>query len=155
MSRFAYPVDTDQFQIIRENGMLYVDKTDMMWELADRYSYVFLARPRRFGNSLLCNTFKAYFQGQKELFDGLNVMELEKEWKKYPVFHFTMSGLKNCTVEEAKASYRQAKEIPCTVSVLDQIALSALGTSFLRLFALHMKNNCITFVFLSCTFKAI
>ena len=102
MSRFAYPVDTDQFQIIRENGMLYVDKTDMMWELADRYSYVFLARPRRFGKSLLCNTFKAYFQGQKELFDGLKVMELEKEWKKYPVLHFTMSGLKNCTVEEAK-----------------------------------------------------
>lgn len=102
MNRFAYPVDTDQFQIIRENGMLYVDKTDMMWELADRYSYVFLARPRRFGKSLLCNTFKAYFQGQKELFDGLKVMELEKEWKKYPVLHFTMSGLKNCTVEEAK-----------------------------------------------------
>ena len=83
--------------------MLYVDKTDMMYDLADRYTYVFLARPRRFGKSLLCNTFKAYFQGQKELFEGLKVMELEKQWKKYPVLHFTMSGLKNLSVSDSKS----------------------------------------------------
>lgn len=98
MSKFKYPVDTDQFQIIREQGLLYVDKTDLMFDLANRYRYVFLARPRRFGKSLLCNTFKAYFQGQKELFNGLKVMEMEKEWKKHPVLHFTLSGLKNVTV---------------------------------------------------------
>lgn len=98
MSKFKYPVDTDQFQIIREQGLLYVDKTDLMFDLANRYRYVFLARPRRFGKSLLCNTFKAYFQGQKELFEGLKVMEMEKEWKKHPVLHFTLSGLKNVTV---------------------------------------------------------
>ena len=97
MSKFKYPVDTDQFQIIREQGLLYVDKTDLMFDLANRYRYVFLARPRRFGKSLLCNTFKAYFQGQKELFNGLKVMELEKEWTKFPVLHFDMSELKNCT----------------------------------------------------------
>ncbi|MCQ2128104.1 MAG: ATP-binding protein [Bacteroidaceae bacterium] len=117
MSRFRYPVDTDQFQDIRERGLLYVDKTDMMYNLANKYRYVFLARPRRFGKSLLCNTFKAYFKGQKELFEacpepefmvsssnqrGLKVMELEKEWKTYPVLHFIMSGLKNCSIEEAK-----------------------------------------------------
>src|SRR5574344_2848136 len=102
MSRFKYPVDTDQFQIIREDGKVYVDKTGMMFELVDRYQYVFLARPRRFGKSLLCNTFKAFFQGQKELFEGLKVMDLEKEWKTYPVLHFTMSGLKNLKVSEAK-----------------------------------------------------
>ena len=78
MSRFRYPVDTDQFQRIREDGKVYVDKTDMMFELVDKYQYVFLARPRRFGKSLLCNTFKAYFQGQKELFEGLKIMDLEK-----------------------------------------------------------------------------
>ena len=78
MSRFRYPVDTDQFAIIREKGLVYVDKTDLMFDLVDKYRYVFLARPRRFGKSLLCNTFKAYFQGQKELFEGLKVMELEK-----------------------------------------------------------------------------
>ena len=103
MSRFRYPIDKDQFQVIREQGMVYVDKTDMMYDLADRYTYVFLARPRRFGKSLLCNTFKAYFQGQKELFEGLKVMELEKLWKKYPVLHFTMSGLKNLSVSDSKS----------------------------------------------------
>ena len=97
MSRFVYPVDTDQFQAIRENGKVYVDKTDMVFDLISKYSYVFLARPRRFGKSLLCNTFKAYFQGQKELFEGLKIMELEKDWKKYPVLHFDMSEMRNCT----------------------------------------------------------
>ena len=111
MGKFLYPVDTDQFQAIREEGKVYVDKTDMMYDLVSKYKYVFLARPRRFGKSLLCNTFKAYFQGQKELFEacpeqgrrGLKVMDLEKEWKTYPVLHFIMSGLKNCTIAEAKS----------------------------------------------------
>ena len=102
MSKYRYPIDTDQFQTIREEGLLYVDKTDMMYDLASRYRYVFLARPRRFGKSLLCNTLKAYFKGQKELFSGLKVMELEKEWKQYPVFHFILSGLKDCSIAEAK-----------------------------------------------------
>ncbi len=104
MERFVYPVDTDQFQKIREEGKVYVDKTDIIYDLVNvkKYEYVFLARPRRFGKSLLCNTFKAYFQGQKQLFEGLKIMELEKEWKTYPVFHFTMSGLKNLKVSEAK-----------------------------------------------------
>ena len=104
MSRFVYPVDTDQFQRIREDGKVYVDKTSMIYDLVNvkKYQYVFLARPRRFGKSLLCNTFKAYFQGQKELFEGLKIMELEKEWKTYPVLHFIMSGLKNLKVSEAK-----------------------------------------------------
>ena len=102
MSKYKYPVDTDQFQRIREDGKVYVDKTGMMYSLVSKYQYVFLARPRRFGKSLLCNTFKAYFQGQKELFEGLKIMDMEKEWKTYPVLHFTMSGLKNLKVSEAK-----------------------------------------------------
>lgn len=131
MNKFRYPVDTDQFQKIREQGLLYVDKTDMMYDLADRYCYVFLARPRRFGKSLLCNTFKAYFQGQKELFEacpeqgrsGLKVMELEKEWKTYPVLHFDMSAMRNCAtikdmqevlsaiLEEYETAYGTTKRI--------------------------------------------
>ena len=103
MSKFRYPVDTDQFQKIREQGKVYVDKTDMMYDLANRYDYVFLARPRRFGKSLLCNTFKAYFKGQKELFEGLKVMDLEMEWKTYPVLHFILSGLKDCSIDDAKS----------------------------------------------------
>ena len=103
MSRFKYPVDTDQFAEIRQKDLVYVDKTDMMYSLVNKYQYVFLARPRRFGKSLLCNTFKAYFQGQIELFEGLKIMDLEQEWKTYPVLHFTMSGRKNLKVSEAKS----------------------------------------------------
>ncbi|MGM9800178.1 MAG: AAA family ATPase [Muribaculaceae bacterium] len=95
--KFRYAVDTDQFQRIREDGKVYVDKTDFIYNLAHSYQYVFLARPRRFGKSLLCNTFKAYFKGQKELFEGLKIMELEKEWEKYPVLHLDMSVIRNCT----------------------------------------------------------
>ncbi|MGM9733229.1 MAG: AAA family ATPase, partial [Prevotella sp.] len=104
MSRFRYPVDTDQFAIIREKGLVYVDKTDLLFDLVNRYNYVFFARPRRFGKSLLCNTFKAYFQGRKEYFEGLKIMELEKEWKAYPVLHFDMSDLKNYSIPEAKSN---------------------------------------------------
>ena len=69
MGRFLYPVDTDQFADIPTDGRVYVDNTDMVFDLAGKYRYVFLARPRRFGKSLRCNTFKAYFQRQKELFE--------------------------------------------------------------------------------------
>lgn len=103
MSKFRYPVDTDQFKEIREQGMLYVDKTDLMFDLVSRYKYVFLARPRRFGKSLLCNTLKAYFNGQKELFEGLKVMNSEQQWTRYPVLHFILSGLKDCSIPEAKS----------------------------------------------------
>jgi len=99
--KFLYPVDTDQFANIRERGKVYVDKTDLMYDLVQRYDYVFLSRPRRFGKSMLCNTLDAYFSGRKELFEGLKIMDLEKEWKTYPVFHFIMSGLKNLTIPEA------------------------------------------------------
>ncbi len=105
MRKFVYPVDTDQFKKIRENKKVYVDKTEYIYNLVneDKYQYVFLARPRRFGKSLLCNTMKAYFQGQKELFEGLKIMELEKEWRKHPVLHFILSGLKNVTVPLAQS----------------------------------------------------
>ncbi len=104
MSNFVYPVDTDQFEQIREDGKLYVDKTAMIYDIVNvkKFQYVFLARPRRFGKSLLCNTFKAYFQGQRHLFEGLKIFDLEKSWKHYPVFHFNLGGLKNVTVPEAR-----------------------------------------------------
>lgn len=111
-SRFVYPVSTDQFEKIRRDGKLYVDKTDMIYDMVNikKYDYVFLARPRRFGKSLLCNTLHAYFEGKKELFEacpeqgrrGLKIAELEKDWTSYPVLHFIMSGLKNCTIAEAR-----------------------------------------------------
>lgn len=96
MGKFKYPVDTDQFQEIIKQGKFYVDKTEMIYDIINNYKYVFLARPRRFGKSLLCNTFKAFFQGQKDLFEGLKIAEYEKEWEKHPVLHFDMSEMRNC-----------------------------------------------------------
>ncbi len=102
--KFLYPVDIDHFETIRKQGKVYVDKTGLIFDLVNRYNYVFLARPRRFGKSLLCNTLHAYFEGKKELFEGLKIAELEKQWDAYPVLHFIMSGLKNCTIPEAKST---------------------------------------------------
>ena len=78
---------------MRERGFYYVDKTDYIPKLEDYNAPVFL-RPRRFGKSLLLSTFEAYFEGRKELFEGLAVAELEKEWKKYPVFHLDLNAEK-------------------------------------------------------------
>ena len=79
-----YPVGIQSFEKLRTGGFLYVDKTRLMYEAAQN-NFVFLSRPRRFGKSLLTSTFKAYFSGQKELFKGLEVEQLETEWKQYPL----------------------------------------------------------------------
>ena len=89
-----YPVGIQTFSEIRKGGYVYIDKTDLVWEAA-RMKYVFLSRPRRFGKSLLTTTFDAYFKGQKELFEGLKIMDLEKEWNSYPVLHLDLSMAKN------------------------------------------------------------
>ena len=80
-----YPIGIQTFSNIREEQYVYVDKTQYVYELANTKKYVFLSRPRRFGKSLLTSTFHAYFSGQKELFKGLAIEQLEKEWKQYPV----------------------------------------------------------------------
>ena len=87
------PVSTQEFSVIREEGKMYVDKTDLVWQMANgNEDVVFFSRPRRFGKTLLVSTFEAYFNAQKELFEGLKIMELEKEWKKYEVLRFDLSG---------------------------------------------------------------
>ena len=76
------PTGIQAFNIIREEGHLYVDKTDIIWDLANkgrRYNY--LSRPRRFGKSVLIDTLQCYFEGRKELFESLKIMDLEKDWK--------------------------------------------------------------------------
>ena len=90
-----YPIGVQTFDKIIKGGFLYIDKTGYIYELAHNYNYVFLSRPRRFGKSLLSTTFHSYFAGEKELFDGLKAGELEKEWRKHPVFHFDMSTAKH------------------------------------------------------------
>ena len=86
------PVGIQSFEKIRKEGYLYVDKTDIIWQLANTdKTYNYLSRPRRFGKSLLVDTLEAYFTGKKELFEGLNIMQLEKEWVKRPVVRLDMS----------------------------------------------------------------
>ena len=86
-----YPIGVQTFEKIIEEGYIYVDKTDLMWKMTNVSNYVFLSRPRRFGKSLLSSTLHSFFAGKKELFDGLKVMQLEKEWKEYPVIHLDLS----------------------------------------------------------------
>ena len=91
-----YPVGIQTFEKIREKNYLYVDKTKYIADFRKKQmSYVFLSRPRRFGKSLFASTLAAYFEGRKELFEGLAIADYEKEWVKHPVLHFDMSGAKH------------------------------------------------------------
>ena len=86
------PVGIQSFEKIRKGGYLYVDKTDIIWQLANRNkTYNYLSRPRRFGKSVLVDTLEAYFMGKKELFEGLKIMQMETEWVKRPVIRLDMS----------------------------------------------------------------
>ena len=95
-----YPIGIQTFETIRSNDYLYVDKTKYIYEATHPGRYVFLSRPRRFGKSLLTSTLDAYFSGRKDLFKGLAIEELEKEWKQYPVLHFSLASAKRGTVQD-------------------------------------------------------
>mgnify|MGYP005749648989 FL=1 len=94
------PIGVQTFDKIVEGGYMYVDKTGYVYEIANKFGYVFLSRPRRFGKSLLSSTFHSYFAGEKELFDGLEAGRLETEWVKHPVFHFDMSTAKHMNEDQ-------------------------------------------------------
>ena len=85
------PLGIQTFEKIRENSMLYIDKTEYIWNMIHLSNYIFLSRPRRFGKSLLVSTLQAYFEGRKDLFKGLFIETVEKEWTAYPVLRFDMS----------------------------------------------------------------
>ena len=95
-----YPIGIQTFDKIRQDGYLYIDKTKYIYEITHPGQYVFLSRPRRFGKSLLTSTFEAYFSGRKDLFKGLAIEKLEKEWKVYPVLHFSLASAKRGTVQD-------------------------------------------------------
>lgn len=85
-----YPIGIQTFSEIRDEGYLYVDKTRLVHKLATNIKYVLLSRPRRFGKSLLISTLKAYFEGRKELFKGLEIEHLETKWESHPVLRFDL-----------------------------------------------------------------
>ena len=86
-----YPIGIQSFENIRTGGFVYVDKTALIYQLADLGKYYFLSRPRRFGKSLLISTLEAYFLGKKELFEGLALERLESDWTEYPVLHLDLN----------------------------------------------------------------
>ena len=86
-----YPIGIQDFQKLRELGYAYVDKTALVYKLADSGNYYFLSRPRRFGKSLLLSTFEAYFSGRRDLFEGLAIESLEQKWAKHPILHLDLN----------------------------------------------------------------
>lgn len=103
-----YPIGIQSFDQLIEDGYVYVDKTDLIYSLANEGKIYFLSRPRRFGKSLLVSTLKNYFFGRKELFKGLKIDSLEKDWKVYPVFHLDFNGsnfMQKGVLEERLDSY--------------------------------------------------
>ncbi|MBQ2321426.1 MAG: AAA family ATPase, partial [Bacteroidales bacterium] len=87
-----FPIGIQSFERIISEGYAYVDKTDMLYSLATDGAIYFLSRPRRFGKSLLVSTLKNYFLGRKELFKGLKIESLEKDWNVHPVFHLDFNS---------------------------------------------------------------
>ena len=111
ITRRRLPVGIQSFTKIREGGYAYVDKTDIVWQIVnqgDQYNY--LSRPRRFGKSILVDTLQCYLEGRKELFEGLKIMQQEKEWIKYPVIRLDMSGA-GTTAQLLQRVYQNASRI--------------------------------------------
>ena len=96
-----YPVGIQTFEEIRDKKYLYIDKTQYIVDFREKgMKFIFLSRPRRFGKSLFASTLQAYFEGKKELFEGLAIADYEKQWVKHPVLHFDLSGAKHMVVEQ-------------------------------------------------------
>ena len=88
-----FPIGIQTFSEIRDKGFIYVDKTAHIYRLTHSTKCFFLSRPRRFGKSLLISTLASYFEGHRELFEGLAIADLEQDWKSYPVLHLDLSGV--------------------------------------------------------------
>ncbi len=102
-----YPIGIQSFEKIRTDGFVYVDKTALIYKLAASGQYYFLSRPRRFGKSLLVSTMEAYFGGRKDLFKGLAMESLEKDWTEYPVLHLDLTGSSYTDISHLKVSLDQ------------------------------------------------
>ena len=100
MAERKYPVGIQTFERIIREGYVYVDKTDLVWQLAHDGSFIFMSRPRRFGKSLLTSTLESYFRGERELFEGLKIMHLEQDWEQYPVIRLDLSMAKGMDTPE-------------------------------------------------------
>ncbi len=110
MAERRYSIGTQTFEKLITENLVYVDKTELVYNLA-QYSCIFLSRPRRFGKSLLCSTFKSYFEGRKDLFKGLAMEKLETEWEEYPVIHLDFSDDKSCNYDNMNKNISDILEV--------------------------------------------
>ena len=124
-----YPIGIQTFSEIREDGYVYVDKTDLIYSLTHEGKIYFLSRPRRFGKSLLVSTLEAYFSGRKDLFKGLKIDSLETEWKSYPIFHLDFSGQDFTESDTLKNVLEEFVENAEEIYGQDEIAIT-LGSRF-------------------------
>ena len=130
IKRRRLPAGIQSFLKIRKENYLYVDKSDLVWQLAnngDTYNY--LSRPRRFGKSLLVDTLQAYFEGKKELFEGLKIMEMEQEWKSYPIIRFDMS-MAGATPEGIQCYFNEVFTAYESKYGITPLSLTALSNRF-------------------------
>ena len=140
-NEMRYPIGIQSFEKIRQNGYVYVDKTDLIYKLVQGSVY-FLSRPRRFGKSLLVDTLRCYFEGRRDLFEGLKIMELEKEWTKYPVISFDFNGLIKGEGDSLRNYlFSQVEEAEKEYNIIPENT-NDLGLRFRRLIpAIHAKTG--------------
>ena len=132
MLRQKYPIGLQDFAGIREDGYIYIDKTADIYDLVNTGKYIFLSRPRRFGKSLLLSTLRYYFEGRKDLFKGLKIMDLEKDWKKYPVIHIKLSTIEPDSHESLVATLNEQFQRIENEYGVEEIQ-SSLGARFSRI----------------------
>ena len=139
MARKLYPIGIQTFERIRKEDKFYIDKTEYIYRMTHTDgTYFFLSRPRRFGKSLLVSTIQSYFEGKKELFEGLAIEKLEKEWNEYPVLHFDLSKGKHMEKEQLNRYLldiieKQEARFDCKSNKIDvNIRLDALISAVYR-----------------------
>lgn len=137
MQTTKYPIGIQNFEDLRKGNWLYIDKTDLIFDLVNSGKYYFLSRPRRFGKSLLISTLEAYFQGKKDLFNGLAIESLSTEWKRYPVLHLDLNA----------EDYTQEGSLENSlVTFIDQqesiYGISSANASLSKRFELLVSNIC-------------
>ncbi len=142
-NRIGYAVGVHEFDWIRERGARYVDKTAYVYRMvATEAKYFFLSRPRRFGKSLLVDTLRCYFEGRKELFEGLAIYDMEKEWRKYPVIRLDLSRGKYFAREEVHPIFNSIlsdHERRWNVSCRDEYSYGARLTDIIQ--AAHQQTG--------------
>lgn len=128
-----YPIDIRGFQTIREEGYVYIDKTAYVHKMASYGKYYFLSRPRRFGKSMMITTLHAYFEGRKELFEGLAIEKLEKDWKRYPVLRIDLSRGKYYQLDSVFSVFNLILEDYERVYGITPTRLDEYGSRFARI----------------------